>query len=113
MTDNTTARGRDGSDSILAFLDGGAPPVFEEYGTDALEAGTLRCDEGREGPVSYDAPDAGTFDLTTPQGRKAWACNAPKGVERTIPEDGEAWANAVADGARAEALAWLADWGIA
>ena len=64
---------------LLGFLDGSTPPVFEDYGADALRAGTVTADQGPHNPVTYEAPDAGTYDLTTPQGRAAWKDNAPEG----------------------------------
>ena len=36
---------------LLGFLDGGTPPVFEDYGADALHAGTVTADQGPHGPV--------------------------------------------------------------
>lgn len=92
---------------LLGFLDGGAPPVFEDYGAEALHAGTVTADHGPHGAVTYNAPDLGTYDLTTPQGRGAWKRNAPEGVRRTVPEDGDPWLDSVLDTVAEAVSAWL------
>ena len=97
---------------LLGFLDGSTPPVFEDYGADALRAGTVTADQGPHNPVTYEAPDAGTYDLTTPQGRAAWKDNAPEGVRRTVPEDGGPWLDSVLDTVSEAVSTWLDSRGI-
>lgn len=97
---------------LLGFLDGGQPPVFEDYGAEALLAGTVTADGGPNGPVTYVAQDAGTYDLSTTQGRAAWKANAPGGVRRTVPEDGGPWLDSVLDTVSEAVSAWLGDMGV-
>lgn len=97
---------------LLGFLDGGTPPVFEDYGAEALLAGTVTAEDGPNGPVTYEAPDAGIYNLTTRQGRTAWKAHAPEGVRRTIPEDGGPWLDSVLDTVTEAVSAWLRDRGI-
>lgn len=94
---------------LLDFLGGGTPPVFEEYGTEALRAGTVRAAGGGLDGVSYVSPDTGVYDLSTPQGRRAWKESAPKGVSRTVLEDGDAWIQRVLD----TVGEYVSDWAIA
>ena len=97
---------------LLGFLDGGAPPVFEDYGAEALLAGTVTADRGPHCAVTYDAPDLGAYDLATPQGRVAWKGSAPEGVRRTVPEDGEAWLDSVLDTVAEAVSGWLEAQGV-
>ena len=97
---------------LLGFLGGGQPPVFEDYGAEALLAGTATADGRPNGPVNYVAPDAGTYDLSTTRGRAAWKANAPEGVRRTVPEDGGPWLDSVLDTVSEAVSAWLGDRGV-
>ena len=101
------------SSALLGFLDGGIPPVFEEFGAEALRAGTALATGGPDGPVEYDTPDAGVYDLTTAQGRSAWRDAAPEGVRRIVPEDGEAWRDAVIGEVSEAVWAWMEAEGLA
>lgn len=67
--------------------------TVEEYGREALEAGTVAYAE--DGAVAYEPGDSGVYDLTTESGRRAWKANAPEGVTWTIIEDGEPWLDSV------------------
>ena len=67
--------------------------TVEEYGREALEAGTVAY--AGDGAVVYEPGDSGVYDLTTESGRRAWKANAPEGVTRTIIEDGEPWFDSV------------------
>lgn len=51
--------------------------------------------------------DLNTYDLTTPEGRKAWKRAAPEGKERVICEDGSRWVEAVGFEVKQAAEAWL------
>lgn len=113
MTDNTKQGTETRAEALLGFLDGGEPPVFEDWGTEALLSGTARATGGPLDPVEYDAPDAGVYDLTTAQGRAAWRDAAPEGVRRTVPEDGEAWLDAVLGSVSEAVWAWMGAEGLA
>lgn len=109
MFDNEATEAATG---LLGFLGGGIPPVFEEYGTEALRAGTVRTTGGEHDGVSYTSPDAGVYDLSTPQGRAAWKANAPEGVSRIVLEDGDAWLQRIADTVQNCASEWMERRGI-
>lgn len=93
---------------ILDFLGGGIPPVFEEYGAEALRAGTVRAAGGGLDGVTYASPDAGVYNLSTPQGRRAWKVSAPTGVSRIVLEDGGPWVQCVLD----TVGEYVSDWAI-
>ena len=57
--------------------------TVEEYGREALEAGTVAY--AGDGALVYEPGDSGVYDLTTESGRRAWKANAPEGVTRTEP----------------------------
>lgn len=85
--------------------------TVEEYGREALEAGTVAY-AGDGAPV-YEPGDSGVYDLMTEGGRRAWKANAPEGVTRTIVEDGEPWLDSVV-GLFSEQLAdWMDARGVA
>ena len=67
--------------------------TVEEYGREALEAGTVAY--AGDGALVYEPGDSGVYDLTTESGRRAWKANAPEGVTRTVIEDGEPWFDSV------------------
>ena len=67
--------------------------TVEEYGREALEAGTVVY--AGDGALVYEPGDSGVYDLTTESGRRAWKANAHAGVMRTIIEDGEPWFDSV------------------
>lgn len=113
MTDSTKQGTGTRAEALLGFLDGGEPPVFEDWGAEALLAGTARATGGPLDPVAYDAPDAGVYDLTTARGRAAWRDAAPEGVRRAVPEDGEAWLDAVLGGVSEAVWAWMGAEGLA
>ncbi len=70
-----------------------ASSVVEEYGMEALEAGSLTY--APDGSLEYDPGDSGVYDTSTPEGRRAWRDNAPEGVTRIVMEDGGPWFDAV------------------
>lgn len=109
MFDNEATEAATG---LLGFLGGGIPPVFEEYGAEALRAGTVRTTGGEHDGVSYTSPDAGVYDLSTPQGRAAWKANAPEGVSRIVLEDGDAWLQRIADTVQNCVSEWMERRGI-
>lgn len=85
--------------------------TVEEYGGEALEAGTVAY--AGDGAVVYEPGDSGAYDLTTESGRRAWKANAPEGVTRTIVGDGEPWLDSVV-GLFSEQLAdWMDARGVA
>lgn len=85
--------------------------TVEEYGREALEAGTVAY-TGDGAPV-YEPGDSGVYDLTTESGRRAWKASAPEGVTRTVIEDGEPWLDSVV-GLFSEQLAdWMDARGVA
>ena len=85
--------------------------TVEEYGREALEAGTVAY--AGDGAIVYEPGDLGVYDLTTESGRRAWKANAPEGVTRTIVEDGEPWLDSVV-GLFSEQLAdWMDARGVA
>ena len=104
--------GTEAATDLLDFLGGGTPPVFEEYGSEALRAGTVRAVGGKHDGVSYSSPDAGVYDLSTPQGRAAWKANAPEDVSRIVLEDGDAWLQQIADTVQNCVSEWVERQGI-
>lgn len=98
--------------ALLGFLEGGIPPVFEEYGAEALDSGTARRAGGASCCASYEAPDFGVFDLSTPQGRSAWKANAPVGVSRIALEDGDAWLQRLLDTVQEGVSMWMEEEGM-
>ena len=78
--------------------------TVEEYGREALEAGTVAY--VGDGVLVYEPGDSGVYDLTTESGRRAWKANSPEGVMSTIIEDGEPWFGSVV-GMFSERLAYL------
>lgn len=84
--------------------------TVEEYGREALEAGTVAY--AGDGALVYEPGDSGVYDLTTESGRRAWKANAPEGVTRTVIEDGEPWFDSVV-GMFSERLAdWMEGRGV-
>lgn len=106
MHDNNAIAG------ILAFLEGGTPPVFEEYGAEALLTGVAHRTGGALHCTTYEAQDSGVFDLSTPQGRAAWKANAPAGVSRFTLEDGDAWLQRLLDTVQEGVSMWMEGKGI-
>jgi hypothetical protein len=102
MYDNTATT------KLLGFLEGGIPPVFEEYGAEALDTGTAQRAGGASRCASYE----GVFDLSTPQGRAAWKANAPAGVSRIALEDGDAWLQRLLDTVQEGVSMWMEGEGI-
>lgn len=86
------------------------PTTIEEYGKEALDAGSLTC--APDGSLEYDPGDAGIYDTSTPEGRRAWKANAPEGVARIVMEDGEPWLDAVVDSFRECLTAWAEGRGV-
>lgn len=86
--------------------------MFEEYGAEALGAGTVRAAGGELDGVSYVSSDAGVYDLSTPQGRRAWKASAAKGVIRIVLEDGDAWLMALVGHVEEAVAGWMEGRGV-